>query len=401
MVSSTVYRLPSTGSVPAFDLVVGGVARFEAEAPWAWRLLRRYARLLPCRERTEARGRRPTVADARGSSPLVLVQADPEAYLVPHAARQLIRAIEPEERDLVLPVTNEPWTEDARCAPGFAYQTPALLEEAARVLAAEAPPARQVGSPRSPVFVVRRRVLSELSGSTPLDEVPEEAARRGRRVFVCPAAYLHRYGAMDGQCREDLVALVPPGAAAALDVGCSRGETARALRKAGVTRIVGIEADAEDAAAAARLCDRVLSLPLEEVREEFPGQFDAVLFGDVLQHLIDPSAALARVRDWLSPRGVVIASVPNFGHWSVVADLLEGRFDYVPYSILSGTQVRFFTRRTLIDLFEASGYEIETIRTVAPPLSPEGALKLEALASLPGASEDLCAAEFLVVARPN
>jgi 2-polyprenyl-3-methyl-5-hydroxy-6-metoxy-1,4-benzoquinol methylase len=384
-----------------FDVVIGGVARFLAEAPWAWRQLRRYARLLPCGELTEARGRRPAVEDARGSSPFVLVHADPEAYLVPRAARRLVRAIEPEDRDLVLPVTNEPWSEDARRAPSFPYQTPALLEEAARLLAAQASPERPADSPRSPVFVVRRRVLSELPRSTPLDEVPQEAARRGRRVFVCPGAYLHRYGDMDGQCRQDLVALIPPGVAAVLDVGCTRGETARALRKAGVTRIVGIEPDAEDAAAAARQYDRVLPSPLEEVREEFPGQFDAVLFGDVLQHLVDPSAALARVRGWLSPRGVVVASVPNFGHWSVVAGLLEGRFDYVPYSILSGTQLRFFTRRTLADLFEASGYRIETIRTVAPPPSPEGATKLEALASLPGASEDLSVAEFHVVARPS
>jgi 2-polyprenyl-3-methyl-5-hydroxy-6-metoxy-1,4-benzoquinol methylase len=173
------------------------------------------------------------------------------------------------------------------------------------------------------------------------------------------------------------------------------------LKRAGVTRVVGIEPDAADAAQAATVCDRVLAAPLEEVREEFPGQFDAVLFGDVLEHLRDPSAALARVRPWLSERGVVVASVPNLGHWSVIADLLEGRFDYVPYSILSGTHVRFFTRRTLRDLFGASGYRIESVDTVTFAPSPEGAGKLQLLASIPGASEDLSAAEFLAVARPD
>jgi 2-polyprenyl-3-methyl-5-hydroxy-6-metoxy-1,4-benzoquinol methylase len=233
----------------------------------------------------------------------------------------------------------------------------------------------------------------------PLDEVPQEAHRRGRRVFIDPGAYLHRYGDMDGQARTDLVARIPAGAAAVLDVGCSRGETARLLREAGVARVVGIEPDAGDAADAAKLCDRVLTVPLEDVREEFPGHFDAVLFGDVLEHLIDPAAALARVRPWLSARGVVVASVPNLGHWSVIGDLLEGRFDYVPYSILSGTHVRHFTRQTLHDLFEASGYRIASIETVTFPPSPEGAEKLKRLASLPGASEDLSTAEFLVTAR--
>ncbi|MGH9366344.1 MAG: class I SAM-dependent methyltransferase [Thermoanaerobaculia bacterium] len=127
--------------------------------------------------------------------------------------------------------------------------------------------------------------------------------------------------------------------------------------------------------------------------------FDSVLFGDVLEHLEDPARALARVRPWLSPQGVVVASVPNVGHWAIVSDLVEGRFDYVPYSILSGTHVRFFTRRTLEELFDSCGYRVERIETVALPASPEGASRLALLSALPGASPDLNVAEFLVVAR--
>jgi len=387
-------------NVPEFDIVIGGIARFEAEAPWAWRLIQRYARGLPFVVRTDARGRRPTVADARGEAPVVLVQADPEAFLLPEAAGRLLAAVASPERDLVLPVTNEPWSEEARGAPAFAYPTPALLEEAVRQAASRPAPIRAAAAPRSPVYAVRREVLSGLPAGLALDEVPEEAHRRGRHVFIDPGAYLHRYGDMDGQARADLVARIPAGATAVLDVGCSRGRTARLLRQAGVTRVVGIEPDAGDAGDAAKHCDRVLAVPLEDVREEFPGQFDAVLFGDVLQHLVDPAAALARVRPWLSPRGVVVASVPNFGHWAVVGDLLEGRFDSVPYSILSGTQMRHFTRQTLEDLFEASGYRVASVATVTVPPSPLGAEKLKRLASIPGASPDLSATEFLVTASP-
>ena len=185
-------------------------------------------------------------------------------------------------------MTNEPWSEEARGSPAFAYPTPALLEEAVRQAASRAAPIRAAVAPRSPVYAVRREILSGLPAGLPLDEVPEEAHRRGRRVFIDPGAYLHRYGDMDGQARADLVARIPASATAVLDVGCSRGETARLLRQAGVTRVVGIEPDAGDATDAAKHCDRVLPVPLEDVREEFPGQFDAVLFGDVLQHLVDP-----------------------------------------------------------------------------------------------------------------
>jgi 2-polyprenyl-3-methyl-5-hydroxy-6-metoxy-1,4-benzoquinol methylase len=384
-----------------FDLILGGEPRFAAEAPWAARLVDRYVKRLRFRTKTDTRGRRPTVADLSGKAPLVLVLADPEAYLLPQAAARLLDACAKSGRAVVLPVTNEPLCEEARAAPPFAYHTPTLLEEAVRFLAASPAGLRPASSPRSPVFAAPREILAGFPAATPLDDIARVAAERGERVWIDPGSYLHRYGEMDGQSREDLVARVPAGARAVLDVGCARGETARALRRAGVERIVGIEPDAGDAAEAGRVCDLVLPALLEDVREEFAGQFDAVLFGDVLEHLVDPSAALARVRPWLSPRGAVVASVPNLGHWSVVADLLEGRFDYVPYSILSGTHLRFFTRRTVTDLFEACRYSVENVEAVTFPASPEGARKLAFLSSLHGASPDLTAAEFLVVARPR
>ncbi|MGH9399418.1 MAG: methyltransferase domain-containing protein [Thermoanaerobaculia bacterium] len=380
--------------------MLGGVARFAAEAPWARRLVRRYAALLPCGERTEVWGRPPVVADARGRAPAVLVIADPEAYLVAEAANALAAALEESSADVALPVSNEPWSEDARVAPPFAYHTPTLLEKAAAAVRAAAGPPRPARDARSPVFAVRRDVLADLAAELPLEALAPEAARLGKRVVIVPASYLHRYGDMDGQVRADLAGKVPPGSRAALDVGCARGATAALLRERGVATVVGIEPDRGDAAQASRVCDRVLAERLEDVEEEFPGAFDAVLFGDVLEHLADPSAALERVRPWLSPRGVVVATVPNLGHWSVVADLVAGRFDYVPYSLLSGTHIRFFTRATLADLFEASGYRIEETDTVSLPPPPAGAAALTQLRAFPGASGDLDVVEFLVVARP-
>lgn len=384
----------------AFDLLLGGVPRFEAEAAWAWRLARRYSRALAARRRTELPGRRPMVADAAGESSIVLVQADPEAYLPPVSAERLLDLVEAGNADVAVPVSNEPWTVEARGDPPFAYHTPALLEEAARAVAASGNAVR-AASPalRSSVFAIRRSVLTALPPDLCLDDAVGAARSLGSRVVVDPGAYLHRYGAMDGQAREDLAAKVPQGARAVLDVGCSHGATAPALRRIGVREIIGIEPNPGDAAEAARACDRVLRVPLEDVSEEFPGRFDAVLFGDVLEHLPDPSAALVRVRPWLSATGTIIASVPNIGHWSVIADLLAGRFDYVPYSILSGTHVRFFTRRTLNDLFEACGFEAPAIDAVRFAPSPEGVEKLARLRAIPGASEDLDVVEFVAVAE--
>lgn len=383
-----------------FDLILGGVPRFGAEAPWAWRLARRFARQMPARRISEVHGRKPVVADLAGDEAVVLVWADPEAYLSPAAADRLFATLDAfPSVDLVLPVSNEAWTDELRLAPAFAYSTPSGLLEAARVAADSAAPPFPLLSPRSPVFAARRSCLQKLPASLPLEEAPPAVRLAGGRALADPGAYLHRYAEMDAQAREDLAEKVPPGARTVLDVGCSGGATARALRERGVTRIVGIEPDVEDAAQAALLYDRVLARPLEDVPPgEFGAEFDAVLFGDVLEHLVDPSDALTRVRPWLAPRGVVVASVPNVGNWAVVADLLAGRFDYVPYSILSGTHVRHFTRSTLRDLFEACGYAVDSIDTVTLPPSPEGAATLARLSTWPGASKDLAVAEFVAVA---
>jgi len=388
--------------VTDFDLILGGLPRFGAEAPWAWRLARRFARQMPARRITEVRERKPTVDDLAGDAPIVLVWADPEAYLAPGAAEQLVATLDTfPAADVVLPVSNEAWTDEVRQPPSFAYSTPSGLLEVARLAADSAAPPFPVRSPRSPVFAARRSSLEKLPAALPLEEAPPALQLAGARALADPRAYLHRYAEMDAQARADLAERVPAGARAVLDVGCSRGATSAALRARGASRIVGIEPDAEDATDAARVYDRVLTAHLEDVPpREFGPEFDAVLFGDVLEHLVDPSDALVRVRPWLTERGVVIASVPNVGHWSIVADLLAGRFDYIPYSLLSGTHLRHFTRATIRDLFEACGYGIVSIDTVRLPVSPGGAAKLAILSSWPDASPDLDAAEFLVVAAP-
>jgi 2-polyprenyl-3-methyl-5-hydroxy-6-metoxy-1,4-benzoquinol methylase len=391
------FRSPMT----EFDLVIGGIPRFDAEAPWAWRLVKRFARRMRARRITETRGRRPLVADAAGDAPIVLVWADPEAYLAPVAAHRLVATLDLfPSADLVLPVSNEAWTDELRRAPAFAYSTPSGLVEAAQAAAEAEGSPFPVASPRSPVFAARRAALEDLDATLPLDEAPPLLAAGGRRARADPRAYLHRYAEMDAQAREDLAARIPRGAQSVLDVGCSGGATADSLRRRGVTRIIGIEPDGDDADRARGVYDRVLNTTLEDVPPgEFGAEFDAVLFGDVLEHLVDPSEALVRVRPWLADRGVVVASVPNVGHWSIVADLLAGRFEYVPYSLLSGTHVRHFTRATVTDLFEASGYRVDCVDTVELTPSAAGAAKLAHLAGWPGASADLSVAEFVVVAR--
>jgi 2-polyprenyl-3-methyl-5-hydroxy-6-metoxy-1,4-benzoquinol methylase len=142
-----------------------------------------------------------------------------------------------------------------------------------------------------------------------------------------------------------------------LDVGCSSGYLARPLSERGNT-IVGIELDPEAAQAAEQFCERVLvgdvetmELPLE------PSSFDVVLCGDVVEHLRDPVAALARLRSFLKPGGRVVLSTPNIANWAIRLSLLGGRWRYTERGILDRTHTHLFTRATLAEALERAGYE--------------------------------------------
>jgi 2-polyprenyl-3-methyl-5-hydroxy-6-metoxy-1,4-benzoquinol methylase len=377
------------------------VPRFAAEAPWSRRLALRLLRGVPAAEETDLFGEVPRAGQARGSSPAVFVCADPEALVPPLVQQRLLEGLAESGFQLLAPVSNEAEFEEIRRAPAFAYATPTDLVEVAGLFASGGEGPRRVERLASPVYAVSRAALESLDPKVPLAEVPARLAEAGAAVGADFGAYVHRYGAMDASERGDLAARLPPGARRVLDVGCSQGASAEALRSAGAAEIWGIEPDAEDAARAARRYDRVLARPLEEVDEPWDGLFDAVLFGDVLEHLEDPARALVKVRPWLSERGRVVASVPNWGNAAVLRDLLEGRFDYIPYATLSGTHLRFFTRQSLTDLFEACGYRVEGIEGIEGTPTPSVHGFLEKARRLPGASPDLAVLEFLVVARPE
>jgi SAM-dependent methyltransferase len=99
-----------------------------------------------------------------------------------------------------------------------------------------------------------------------------------------------------------------------LDVGCSAGLFAELARAAG-WEVAGIEPSRWLAGEARRrLGDVVLCARLEET--DLPAaSFDAVCLWDVLEHVADPAAFLARAAALLRPGGLLALNVPNLESW--------------------------------------------------------------------------------------
>ena len=198
--------------------------------------------------------------------------------------------------------------------------------------------------------------------------------------------------------RHDVIPLVPQ-CASLLDVGGGTGATARHLKEIGRADRVSVmdavvadhtdglaswsDADLDDPAAVAAFLDDA-------------GPFDAILLLDVLEHLIDPWSAVDTFAKAVKPGGVMIASIPNIRHISTSVGLLLGnRWDYADAGLLDRTHLRFFVRKTAIELMDREGLTIETVQP-----SPIGSGKHRlANAVTFGALRSLFTLQYFVVAR--
>jgi len=159
-----------------------------------------------------------------------------------------------------------------------------------------------------------------------------------------------------------------------LDVGCAAGDLARVLVAQGC-RVSGIEYDPEDAEVARPHLQRLVvgDVTTLDLRETFGAEsFDAIVFGDILEHLTDPARVLKAALPLLRPAGSVVISVPNVTHGSLRLALLQGRWRYTDTGLLDRTHLRFFTRESFLAMLRDAGLAVTDFRaSVVDPLNCE------------------------------
>ena len=91
------------------------------------------------------------------------------------------------------------------------------------------------------------------------------------------------------------------------------------------------------------------------------GNYDVVVFSDVLEHLASAESVLRKTNAILAYGGRVIISLPNVAFFLNRWNLLRGRWDYADDGILDRTHLKFFTLLTSKRLIENTGYQIHKI----------------------------------------
>jgi 2-polyprenyl-3-methyl-5-hydroxy-6-metoxy-1,4-benzoquinol methylase len=163
--------------------------------------------------------------------------------------------------------------------------------------------------------------------------------------------------------RSEMLKYIPADALKILEVGCGEGNFCRQLKRDD-REIWGVEINENAAEKAGLICDQVFSGDIDILSEKLPSAyFDCIIFNDVLEHLYTPWKTLGNIKKLLSPKGVVVCSIPNFRYVAniITEIILKKDFQYKPAGgILDDTHIRFFTSKSIIRMFHEQGYDIIT-----------------------------------------
>jgi 2-polyprenyl-3-methyl-5-hydroxy-6-metoxy-1,4-benzoquinol methylase len=304
---------------------------------------------------------------------------------------------------VIVPVCNESLVSSQRFAPPFIYQTKSVFKWVSDQIYSESgDDVADVNEADDFCLVFRRELLKNLPADRDLVDLPQIVKKGEFRFAVAKGVYAHRYANVYESGREDLLLHVPGKACRILDIGCARGLFGELLKKRQRCVVTGIDTDHEMIDIAKGRLDKVICGDIGTIIEEGSlTMYDCIVCGDLIEHLNNPWKVVKELRGHLKKGGVFIASTPNIMNWSILSDLLRGRWDYVPFSILSGTHIRFFTRDTLTELFGGAGYRIKEVLLQGFEVPPPGAELIEGLKKIsPGVSEEeLKASEIVIIAE--
>jgi SAM-dependent methyltransferase len=224
--------------------------------------------------------------------------------------------------------------------------------------------------------------------------VMQEQARPAGATGPAPAAAanaaLMKQTPAHAVVNRDLLGLMPASALA---------QAFRAINPA--VHYTGIDIDPDYAAVAQQSCDVALGGDIERFDADAFGQLfpsDCWVFGDCLEHLRDPWRVVRQIRQAIDADGCLVTCIPNAQHWSVQMRLATGLFRYEDSGLLDRTHVRWFTRVTMIEMFQQEGWGVESGLARRIPQEPPAALLdgVRAIARAGGADPEQAVQDALV-----
>jgi len=175
-----------------------------------------------------------------------------------------------------------------------------------------------------------------------------------------------------GNVNPTLLGVVNATATRICEFGCGDGAFARSVKEMNRSvHYTGIEMVANQLDKAREILDSALLRNLNdlthwqtdsELMAVLPlGEFDHVIFGDVLEHLYDPLNTLRQAVACLRSGGDALVCIPNVQHWSVMAQLIKGHWPQHESGLFDRTQLRWFTLQDMVKMMQTSGLKVTRV----------------------------------------
>ena len=148
-----------------------------------------------------------------------------------------------------------------------------------------------------------------------------------------------------------------------LDLGCGNGAFTHLLHQQGF-KVEGFDGSASGVELARKhypdIQFSLLDLVSDHIPELYRNQFDAVVSVEVIEHLLLPRMLMQNAMQALKPGGLLILTTPYHGYWKNLAIALTNGFDAHWHPLRDYGHIKFFSKQTLIQLFEE--YSLGEIR---------------------------------------
>ena len=157
----------------------------------------------------------------------------------------------------------------------------------------------------------------------------------------------------------ELLNLVPPTARNVLELGCANGKLGEVFKSVNPgAQWTGVDYNPKALSEAAKRIDYIALVNLNHPDpDHLPGDnYDAIVMGDVLEHLNNPLDAMKFVHAVSSPDAQAFCCMPIMTNIGIIERMLLGDLSYDEYGLLDHTHIRFMSIASTIKLFLDSGW---------------------------------------------
>lgn len=141
-----------------------------------------------------------------------------------------------------------------------------------------------------------------------------------------------------------------------LEFGSATGYATRYMKEQLGCEVTCIEINSEMAEIGKQYTTKMIVSDIESYswETELEGNFDFIIFADVLEHLRNPTMVILKATKHLKTNGYIVSSIPNVGHNAVLMNLRDGEFNYTETGLLDNTHIHLMTRKSVTQVFESN-----------------------------------------------